>query len=363
MSSGKMTVLTSRLKQAQQGYQSAVAIDDKELQKQSLETIFNCYIEMSMVAEGIDLTRQYREQASAVADKILHLNSKIDLSSKQKVEVDNDYEGSIDVTFKDIIGMQDVKEEINKIVIDPIKYPEYFKPFGKLVKNTGGIILTGDPGNGKTYFAKAIAGEVNANFFKSVKLGEVLSNSPGAPEKYIQALFSEARSHKISIIFFDEFDAIASKRGDSDNAKSIDNKLVDALLQQIDGFSSNQENTLLLIAATNRIDLIDEAITRPGRFDQVFEVKNPDIQARQTKLMMELSKVQTSELDYNQLAIETNGFSFADLQYTVVDACRRAISEGIKQAAKPSEVTIRLSHLLDAIKGLKLSYQTKGISK
>ncbi len=363
MSTGKMTVLKSRLKQAQNSYQSAISVGDKVLEKQSLENIFNCYIEMSMASEGADLASHYRQQASLVADKIMHANNKSDFSVKQKIEVDNEYQTEDVITFNDIIGMDDVKKEIIKIVIDPIKYPEYFKPFNKIVKNSGGIILTGDPGNGKTYFAKAIAGEVNANFFKSVKLGEVLSNSPGAPEKYIQALFDEARSHKVSIIFFDEFDAIASKRGDSDNAKSIDNKLVDALLQQVDGFSNKNDNTLLLIAATNRIDLIDDAITRPGRFDLTFEVGNPNFDARVSKLKMELNKVKNDINNYDDISNQTEGFSFADLQYVAIDGCRRAINEAIKIKLEPSNVVLKEIHLLESINALKKSYTAKGIRK
>lgn len=362
MQNGKMTVLLNRLRDAQNQFSEGKALSDIEIQKNSLRDIFNLYVEMSKVSESVEMVESYREKANFIAKKIMELENRMNLDPNQKVEVDNDITKSNLETFKDVIGMDDVKTEITKMVLDPIRFKAYYQNFSRVVKSGGGIILTGDPGNGKTYFARAIAGELNANFFKSVKLGEVLSNSPGAPEKYIAALFSEANSHQLSVIFFDEFDAIAAKRGDSDNAKSIDNKLVDALLQQMDGFTKDNDHTLLLIAATNRVDLLDEAITRPGRFDKVFEVKKPNAEARMLKLKMEFDKISHKIEDLSPIVIQTEGFSFADMQYIIVDACRNAIRQAINERRDPKDVVVELDHIVASIQELKQTYLVKGVN-
>jgi transitional endoplasmic reticulum ATPase len=299
-------------------------------------------------------------------DKLFEINKRIETLEKttqfnkeKSLNLDSDKIKKI-TTFKDIIGMEEVKNDILDMVIYPIRYPEYYVNFKNLISFGGGIILTGDPGNGKTFFSKAIAGEVDADYYRSVKLGEVLSNSPGEPEKFIASLFQEARNHRVSVIFFDEFEAIASKRGDSDNAKSIDNKLVDALLQQIDSFDNENDNILLLIAATNRVDLLDDAITRPGRFDKIYEIMPPDLESRRIKIKNELSKVRHGNIDIDVFAQKTDKYSYADIQFILIDSCRKAISEGITNNTDSEKVTLLTRHLEKAISDLNKSKLLRG---
>ena len=168
------------------------------------------------------------------------------------------------IHFEDVIGLEDVKEEIRVKMINPIKYPEKYKYYNK--KAGGGVILYGPPGTGKTMIAKAIACEVGAKFY-AIKSSDIVSKWVGDSEKNIASLFEEANKQERAIIFIDEMDSLFKKRGEDPN----NDKRVNEFLQQIDGFASKNEN-LLVLGATNRPWDIDDAAKRSGRFRRIASV-------------------------------------------------------------------------------------------
>ena len=174
--------------------------------------------------------------------------------------------------FSDVAGLDEVKKTITNRVINPLKYPEKYAKYGK--KSGGGVLLYGPPGTGKTMIAKAIAGEVGANFF-AVKGSDIMSKWVGESEKNINSLFETAKQYDMSIIFIDEMDSLFGERGrDTHN-----DKRVNEFLQQIDGFASKSGN-ILLLGATNRPWDVDSAAVRSGRFSEKIYVSLPDAKAR-----------------------------------------------------------------------------------
>lgn len=223
--------------------------------------------------------------------------------------------------LNDVIGLDEVKAEINEKLIQPFLRPELFERF-QLKNRNAGVILFGPPGNGKTYIAQAIAGEVDAKFF-GVNPSEVKSKWVGQTEKNIQKLFDDAKRYPKSVIFFDEADALLSRAG---------NQKIGAVTQFLsasDGLTKTK-NCLLLLAATNRPWALDRAVTRPGRLGCHIYVPPPDLRARQAILALNLHAVPVAdELNLAEVANNTERYSGADL----VELCDRA-----KRAAKNRQV-------------------------
>ena len=218
-----------------------------------------------------------------------------------------------EITLDDVAGLDSVKEEIRRRVVDPQKYPEIYKKFKK--KNGGGILLYGVPGTGKTMIAQAIAGEINAQFF-AVKCSDIVSKWFGEAEQNIKNLFDEARKYPTSIIFFDEFESLGAKR---DTHSTVMKRIVPELLAQIQGFDKS-ENNLLIIAATNRPWDIDSGFVRSGRLSTSIYVPLPDDEARRTIITKQLQGIPVSgELDIEEIVKVTDGFNGAD----VVEFCER----------------------------------------
>ena len=214
---------------------------------------------------------------------------------------------STGVTLKDVAGLEEAKEEINQKVIEPNRHPEIFKRFNK--QKGGGILLYGVPGTGKTMLAQAIASEIDAKFF-TVKCSDILSKWVGDAEQNIKRLFDEAKKYPTSIIFFDEFEAIAPKR---DTYSTVMKRVVPELLTQIQGFEKN-DNNLIIIAATNRPWDIDTAFLRPGRFDRKIYVPLPDEKARRVIVENKLGKVPVSpDLCVENIVEITEGFNGSDV--------------------------------------------------
>lgn len=212
------------------------------------------------------------------------------------------------VKWDDIGGLDDAKRDLNEMVELPLKDSGVFLEAG--IKAPKGILLTGPPGTGKTLLAKAVATESDANFI-SVKGPELVSKWVGESEKAIREIFKKAKQVSPAIIFFDEFDSIASTRGSSTNGAN--DKIVNQLLTELDGVE--ELSGVSIIAATNRVDLIDEALKRPGRLDSVVEIKMPDEKTR-----FEIFKIHTKNMpfdksiDFKKLAKLTDKMSGADIQ-------------------------------------------------
>jgi transitional endoplasmic reticulum ATPase len=228
------------------------------------------------------------------------------------------------VTWDMIGGLEEVKQQLKEAVEWPIKYPQIFKRLG--IRPPRGILLYGPPGVGKTLLAKAVATESQANFI-SVRGPEVLSKWVGESEKAIREIFRRAREAAPCIIFFDELDSIAHRRGLHTDS-GVTDRMVNQLLTEMDGMMTLKE--VVVIGATNRPDILDPALLRPGRFDRVIYVPPPDKQAR-----LQILKVHTRsmplapDVDLNQLAALTEGYSGADLEAVCREAALSAARENM----------------------------------
>lgn len=244
-------------------------------------------------------------------------------------------------TFKDVVGLSNIKKQINKKIILPFQKPSLFQRFKKKVG--GGVLLFGPPGCGKTLLARATAGECNASFF-NVEISDVLDMYIGESEQKLHAIFEKARNETPSVIFFDELEALAGKREHSRN--SATSNTISQFLTELDGFSQNNEGVLVL-ASTNVPWSIDSAFLRPGRFDRMFFVSPPDKEARASILDHHMKgRPTTGDIDFKLLANKTSGYSGADLSNLVEMAADEAIDESI---ASESEVDINFSHFKDAL--------------
>ena len=232
------------------------------------------------------------------------------------------------VRWKDIGGLENVKKTLQEIVEWPLKHPDSFKRLG--IKPPKGILLYGPPGTGKTLLAKAVANESDANFI-SIKGPEVFSKWVGESEKHIREIFKKARQVAPTVIFFDEIDSLAPARGISAGTR-VNENVVSQILTEMSGLE--ELHNVVVIAATNRPDILDPALLRPGRFDRQIFVPAPDEKAR-----LEILKVHTRDMplskDVNlkKLAKETEGCSGADLEALVREAGLEALRKSFRAKA------------------------------
>ena len=219
--------------------------------------------------------------------------------------------------FADVAGIPEAKEELLDVV-DFLKNPEKNKRLGARLPR--GVLLAGDPGNGKTLLAKAVAGEANCPFF-SVSASDFVEMYVGVGASRVRDLFTQARRHMPSIIFIDEIDAVGGKRvagfdGGSDERAQTLNQL----LTEMDGFNS-EDSAVIVMAATNRPDILDNALLRPGRFDKRIDVSYPDIKSREKILQVHAKNIKIDPMvDIHRIARGTPGFSGADLAHLVNEA-------------------------------------------
>ncbi|MFT3783875.1 MAG: AAA family ATPase [Nibricoccus sp.] len=233
-----------------------------------------------------------------------------------------------DLNFADVGGMDCVKEEIRMKIILPLKQPELFKAYGK--KAGGGILLYGPPGCGKTFLARATAGEVKAGFL-AVGINDVLEMWIGQSEKNLHAIFEQARAHRPCVLFFDEVDALGANR--TDMLKSGGRQMINQFLSELDGVQTSNEGVLIL-AATNAPWHLDPAFRRPGRFDRIIFVPPPDQTARAAIVRLMLRGKPVENVDFEAVAKKTDGFSGADLK-ALVDL---AVEEKLREAMKAGEL-------------------------
>jgi transitional endoplasmic reticulum ATPase len=232
------------------------------------------------------------------------------------------------VTWEDIGGLENVKRELQELVQYPVEHPDKFLKFG--MTPSKGVLFYGPPGCGKTLLAKAIANECQANFI-SIKGPELLTMWFGESEANVRDIFDKARSAAPCVLFFDELDSIAKSRGGNigDGGGAAD-RVINQLLTEMDGMSSKKN--VFIIGATNRPDIIDSAILRPGRLDQLIYIPLPDDKSRIAILKANLRKSPIAkDVDLEYLAKVTHGFSGADLTEICQRACKLAIRESIEQ--------------------------------
>jgi transitional endoplasmic reticulum ATPase len=228
------------------------------------------------------------------------------------------------ITFADVGGMEDLKEEIRLKIVHPVQHAELYRAYGK--KPGGGILMYGPPGCGKTHLARATAGELGAGFIP-VGIEQVLELWVGSSERNLHAIFEQARRTAPSVLFFDEVDALASRR--SDHRQGAIRTVINQFLAELDGVNDANDGVLVL-GATNAPWLLDPAFRRPGRFDRVLFVPPPDPLARAAILRVHLRGKPVEGIDADQVAKRTDGFSGADIESLIDIAVEEKLGEAIR---------------------------------
>lgn len=245
------------------------------------------------------------------------------------------------VSWADVGGLEGVKTELQETVQYPLEHADKFEKFG--MQASKGVLFYGPPGCGKTLLAKAIANECGANFI-SIKGPELLTMWFGESEANVRDLFDKARAASPCILFFDELDSIAKARGSAGGSGSeAGDRVINQILTEIDGISGSKN--VFVIGATNRPDILDTAITRPGRLDQLIYIPLPDLESRLSIFRANLRRSPVShDVDLNTLAAATEGFSGAD----ITEICQRAARNAIRESVNADIVKAnRLANGLD----------------
>jgi transitional endoplasmic reticulum ATPase len=229
-----------------------------------------------------------------------------------------------EISFQDVGGMDAVKDEIRLKIIYPLTQADLYRAYGKTIG--GGILLYGPPGCGKTYLARATAGEINSSFI-SVGINDVLDMWLGNSERNLHEIFEQARDHQPCVLFFDEVDALAANR--TDLRQSSSRMVINQFLSELDGVKSSNEGVLIL-AATNAPWHLDSAFRRPGRFDRILFVPPPDGTARAAILRLLCRGKPVDEIDYDHISKKTENFSGADLKAVVDVAVERKLQEAMR---------------------------------
>ncbi|HEU4822308.1 MAG TPA: CDC48 family AAA ATPase, partial [Nitrososphaeraceae archaeon] len=270
-----------------------------------------------------------------------------------------------DVPWSEIGGLDDIKRELQEAVEWPMRFPDMYRQLGHAIPK--GILLHGPSGTGKTLLAKAIATESEANFI-SVKGPELISKWIGESERGIREIFRRARQASPCIIFFDEIDSIAPVRGggmEGGGGHGSTERVVSQLLTEMDGIQ--EMHGVVVVAATNRVDIIDMALLRPGRFDKVIYVPNPDSKTRQKILEINTKgKPVGHDVDLKRLADMTDGFSGADVSAVANTAISLVLHEYLERFPTPEEATkhasealISMLHFEEAVRKIKKQREMK----
>jgi transitional endoplasmic reticulum ATPase len=266
-----------------------------------------------------------------------------------------------DVKWSDIGGLEGVKKELQEAVEWPLKYPDLYDKIGYSMPK--GILLFGPSGTGKTLLAKAVATESEANFI-SVRGPELLSKWVGESERGVREVFRRARQASPCVIFFDEVDALAPTRGTGGDSM-VTERVVSQLLTELDGIQSL--TGVVVLAATNRIDIVDQALLRAGRFDKLVQIPMPDKDSRREILKIHMKGVPVAkDVDIERITDMTEGFSGADMGSLTNTAVSIVLQKFISKYPKPEdarkhveEAVVEMSHFLQAIEKTRVSREGK----
>ena len=234
--------------------------------------------------------------------------------------------GDAGVMLSDVGGLSEVKQQLERSFLGPMRNPEMAKAFNKSA--SGGLLLWGPPGCGKTFLARATAGEMGANFY-NVGLADVLDMWIGSSERNLASIFEAARRNTPCVLFFDEIDALGQKRSHLRVGGATLRGVVNQLLSELDGVGNDNDGVYVL-AATNHPWDVDEALLRPGRFDRRLLVLPPDPVARESILGFHLRGRPTSDIDLMPIVQATDGYSGADLSFIVETATESALDASLK---------------------------------
>ena len=326
----------------QQKYSAAIIIYEELYPNLSLEGMVfyvKCLIKEQSLQQAVEVYQKVITLNPDFRDEEIDAKLRVSGGGSQGGELDDmdddqDLERSADswflekpaINFSHVGGMSRIKDEISMKIIQPLKNPDLYKAFGK--KAGGGILLYGPPGCGKTYIAKATAGEINAKFI-SIGLHDILDMWIGNSEKNLHGIFELARKNAPCVLFFDEVDAMGASR--SDLRQSAMRHVINQFLAEMDGVQSNNEGVLIL-AATNAPWSVDAAFRRPGRFDRVIFVEPPDEAARVEIIQAMLNGKPVKDIDVRKIAKETPDYSGADIKamidIAIEDKLRESMASG-----------------------------------
>ncbi len=339
------------------------------------DVVLNQYSEITHGFAGADIMAVCREAALFALRRILpkiNLDEPIPIDIIQELRIsDKDFIHAInmvepsamreimidipDISWEDVGGLEDIKSELREAVEWPLKYPKLFEKAG--IRPLNGIILFGPPGCGKTLLAEAVANESRCNFI-AVKGPEILSKWVGESQKSIREIFRKGRQASPSIIYFDEIDAITAVRMSYEGTGSgVTSSIVNQLLVEMDGMEDRKG--VVVIASTNRPDLVDSALLRPGRFDRLLYVTAPDLESR-----IKIIEVHTREMplandvSLKHIAQITEGYSGADLENVCREAGMQAIREKMEDIDK-----IEYKHFEFALSKISSTLPTEIIEK
>ncbi|XP_022229564.2 nuclear valosin-containing protein-like isoform X2 [Drosophila obscura] len=260
-----------------------------------------------------------------------------------------------DTTWEDIGALQDIRDELKLAVLAPVKYPEKLERLGLTAPS--GVLLCGPPGCGKTLLAKAIANEAGINFI-SVKGPELMNMYVGESERAVRACFQRARNSAPCVIFFDEFDSLCPKRSEGGDGNNSGTRIVNQLLTEMDGVE--ERKGVYILAATNRPDIIDPAILRPGRLDTILYVGLPE-QNERAEILKATTKngtrpVMADDVDLDEVAAQTEGYTGADLAGLVKQASMYALRQSLAEDDTNLDgLCVRRQHFRDALLQLRPS--------
>jgi transitional endoplasmic reticulum ATPase len=260
-----------------------------------------------------------------------------------------------DVKWSDVGGLENIKQELKEAIEWPLKYPDVFKKAG--TNPPKGILLYGKPGTGKTLLAKAVANESGVNFI-SIKGPQLISRYVGESERGVRETFRTAKHAAPTILFFDEIDSIVPKRGSSSTDAHVTERVISQFLTEMDGIE--ELKGVVVLAATNRLDLVDPAMLRSGRFDLIFELPVPDEKTREQIFAIHTkNKPLAQNVDLTKLAKEADGRTGSDIEFVCRKASMLAVREYIERnsaenkATLEGELKVSRQHFDQAIKMLK----------
>ncbi len=309
--------------------------------------------------EAEEIPAEVLENLKVTMDDFLEALKNIEPSAMREVlvEIPN-------VRWSDIGGLENAKQELMEAVEWPLKYPEAFKEVG--IKAPKGILLYGPPGTGKTLIAKAVANESKANFI-SVKGPELLSKWVGESEKHVREMFRKARQVAPCVIFFDEIDSLAPRRGGIGDSH-VTERVVSQLLTELDGLEELKD--VVVIAATNRPDMVDPALLRPGRIERHIYIPPPDREARKEIFRIHTKDMPlTDDVSIDELAEKTEGYSGADIEAVCREAGMQAIREFIGSSDQESirdtvkRIRVHRRHFEKALEKVKPSLTEEDIKR
>lgn len=299
----------------QESVESGQEIDVINKETVSATDIFDILFILFMLGAGFAIYRLIHKTQKEIEKETKRL--------KENLENDTTIKSlkTSNIKFDDIAGLKEEKFELEEVV-DFLKNPKKYKQMGAKIPR--GILLSGTPGTGKTLLAKALAGEARVAFLPSSG-AEFVEKYVGVGARRIRALFEQARKEAPCIIFIDEIDAIGSKRDSSENTIEH-NQTLEQLLIEMDGFESSDADGIVVVAATNRLESLDKALLRPGRFDRQIVVSLPDVKGREEILKIHArNKKFEDSVDFKKIAYNTSGFSGAQLENLLNEASIMAV--------------------------------------